>query len=633
MINAHPPPRPGEPPPASLATPGGRRVLVLCEDVLPYPGLPTSGAGLRAWGLAHGLASAGHDVTLLMSRQALDALDGARERRAELLPFTFDVARCDEAIGRWRPDIVVLQHWHLATRIQPSDTPLVIDLHGPLLLETLYQNHPHYEELAEQKIAALSRADFITCAGEEQRKYFYPWLILAGFDLREPVIAPVPVSLSPDLPPHEPEGEVTFVYGGLYLPWQNPLVALGVLVERLEAHGRGRLRFFGGAHPVQKLAAAEVEAIERQIAASDRVMAHGLTPRDRLLRAYRHAHVAFDVMARNPERELAFTTRTVEYLWCGLPVVYNNYAEIARYIDAYEAGWTVDPVDREAIAVVVDTILTDPDEVNRRAANAHRLVREQLTWDRTTGPLDAFCRAPVKRRPRPLKLRAVGNRPDPAALPREMTLLVDQIETLANQATASNKLLDALARQPPSPVSRALDPARRVAKAALGVDKRLTLPEHAATLAGDFAHRVTHGQTFTTEGGLLHRIDVLFATFARLNPSTLIFHLAPVTAAGFGDDLATVTASAARLRDNAFWSFVFPPVATAPGVEIGFWLESPDATPTTTVAVWSTTRPPPNSRQRRRAGQPVGGHLVHRVHTLPEEPSPDAPRPERLAEA
>jgi len=41
---------------------------------------------------------------------------------------------------------------------------------------------------------------------------------------------------------------------------------------------------------------------------------------------YTGASVAWDVMARNPERELAFTSRTVEYLWC-LPVVYNNYAE------------------------------------------------------------------------------------------------------------------------------------------------------------------------------------------------------------------------------------------------------------------------------------------------------------------
>ena len=596
---------------------GARRVLVFASDVLPYPGLPTSGAGLRTWGLAHGLASAGHDVTLLMPQRVLESLSLADERRAELLPLTYDQDHCDAAVARWRPDIVVVQHWWQAMFISPSDIPLVIDLHGPLLLETLYQNHPQYEQLAAQKIDALSRADFITCAGEEQRKYFYPWLLLAGFDLREDVIAPIPVSLSPDLPSHKAEGEVSFVYGGIYLPWQNPIVALSTLVDRLEAHGRGRLHFFGGTHPMLKLAAAEVETIERRIKASDRVAAHGLVSHDRLIEEYRRAHVAFDVMARNPERELAFTTRTVEYLWCGLPVVYNNYAELARYIRDYEAGWTVDPLDRDAIAAVVDAILADPAEVERRSHNARRLVRERLAWDRTIGPLDAFCRHPTKRRPRPLQLKAVAERSDPAALGPELTLLVDQVETLALQAQASAALLDAQAQRPPPPPARILNRAKERAKRRLGLYRRLVLAEHQATLAGDFARGATHGQSFVRGPGALYRIDVLFATFNRLNPSRLRFHLCPLTPAGFGDDLATLEVAAAQLRDNRFHAFVFPRLEPEPGAVLAFWLESPDATPTSTVGVWQVAAAEPAARQRFYRGRPVAGHLLFRVYEAP----------------
>jgi len=35
------------------------RILVISGDILPYPGFPTTGAGLRAWGLAKGLESRG----------------------------------------------------------------------------------------------------------------------------------------------------------------------------------------------------------------------------------------------------------------------------------------------------------------------------------------------------------------------------------------------------------------------------------------------------------------------------------------------------------------------------------------------------------------------------------------------
>jgi glycosyltransferase involved in cell wall biosynthesis len=629
MLNAYPSPRRGAGSTFHGIGAGARRVLVLSGDVLPYPGLPTTGAGLRAWGIAHGLASAGHDVTLLMPRHVLDKLALPEERHAELADLTFDTECIDNTLAAWQPDIVVVQHWWLANLVRPGDIPLVIDLHGPLMLETLYQSHAQYESLAADKLRAFSRADFITCAGELQQKYFYPWLMLAGFDLREPVIAAIPVSLSPDLPSHTAEGDVSFVYGGIYLPWQNPLVALSTLVERLEAHGRGTLHFFGGAHPVLKLAAAEYETIERQIRSSDRVTAHGLVSHDRLIEEYRRAHVAFDVMARNPERELAFTTRTVEYLWCGLPVVYNNYAELAVYIHDYEAGWTVNPIDREAIAAVVNSILADPAEVERRSQNARRLVRERLTWDRTIGPLDEFCRNPRKRRPRPLHLAAITARPDPAALGPELKLLVDQVEVAALQARDTAAMMDEQARRQLAVPAQTLTRVKQAAKRAVRLDRRLVLAEHQATLAGDFTAGATHGQSFVRGSGALYRIDVLFATFNRLNAARLRFHLCRMAPAGYGDDILTMEIPAARLRDNRFFSFVFPRLDPDPKAEYAFWLESPDATDTTTVAVWKTPAGEPAARRRFVNGRPVSGQLLCRIYESDEIAAPDGDESER----
>jgi glycosyltransferase involved in cell wall biosynthesis len=411
-------------------------VLVLSGDVLPFAGLPTSGAGLRAWGIGQGLRAAGLTVRLLMPRHMLDALrDNGRidaARHAELRQQTF--VSCEAALAEHRPDVVVVQHWWLATLFDPGPTPLVIDLHGPMLLEALYQNHELYEQLLNLKVRAFARADFLTCAGHFQRSYFYPWLRLAGHDVTQPALAVVPVSLSPELPEHQAHGETSFVYGGLYLPWQNPLVALGTLIERLERRQQGHLHFFGGAHPILKLAAAEVETVERQLAQSARVISHGLVSHADLLAAYRQAHVAFDLMARNPERELAFTTRTVEYLWCGLPVVYNDYAELAGLIDDYAAGWTVDPLDRRAITAVVDQILDEPAEVERRGRNAQRLARERLSWEKAVAPLATYCRWPIKRRTRRLPPTALPARHEPGQPPATLLRTIDQLETLLLQA-------------------------------------------------------------------------------------------------------------------------------------------------------------------------------------------------------
>ena len=122
-----------------------------------------------------------------------------------------------------------------------------------------------------------------------------------------------------------------------------------------------------------------------------------MVPHDQLLRNYAGAGAALDLMACNLERELAFTTRTVEYLWCGLPVIYNDYAELATWIREYDAGWTLDPHDEAAIRRTVSGILDQPGRLETYGRNAQRLVREQLTWNRTIEPLDAFVRSASKR--------------------------------------------------------------------------------------------------------------------------------------------------------------------------------------------------------------------------------------------
>lgn len=371
-----------------------KRILVISGDILPYPGLPTTGAGLRAWGLAKGLESKGHDVLVAMPQAALRNFPGVPEA---CRPFLYKHAELPAFIARHAPDVVVLQHWLLAGHLEDSpEYPLVIDCHGPLLMETLFQENPTQEKLRADKIRALHKADFVTCASHKQRYYFQAWLMLAGFDLRQSVIDVIPVSLSPDLPAHDSQGETTFVYGGVFLPWQDPVSGLTTLVDCLERANAGRLKFFGGKHPVVAVPTGRFETLIAHLQRSPRVEIQNTIPRDQLIRTYGQAHVAFDLMQRNAERELAFTTRTVEYLWCGLPVIYNNYAELADYIQRYRAGWTLDPTDTDALTHVIDDILAHPQRLDEYSQNAQRLVQEQLTWDRTIEPLDAFCRHPRK---------------------------------------------------------------------------------------------------------------------------------------------------------------------------------------------------------------------------------------------
>lgn len=377
-----------------------RKVLVISSDILPYPGMPTTGSGLRAWGLGQGLKSCGHDVVFSMP---YTALNGREETVSpEILELAWKPGNILKVVEASDPDVIVACGWHLMTFLPTEQlgVPIVVDQHGPNNLERAYQKHGTSEQNAREKIMALQKADFFTCAGHKQMTYFQKWLEQAGWTDQERCeqTAVVPFSISPDLPERQPlNGEITFVYGGMFLPWQDPSISLSTLVEVLERRNCGKLLFFGGKHPIAQIDTGIFDELVVQLKKSPRVITPGLVSHEELIADYTRAHVAIDVMQRNPERELAFTSRTVEYLWCGLPVIYHDYAELSDYIRAYNAGWTVAPADKEAIITILNDIFDHPEQVIERGRNAQRLIREQLTWDNTITPLDVFVRHPRMR--------------------------------------------------------------------------------------------------------------------------------------------------------------------------------------------------------------------------------------------
>jgi len=378
------------------------RVLVLTTEPLPFAGMVTTGAGLRAWGLARGLESAGLSVEIAMPDEHLDGL--TEQQRSALERYCFSREHLSDFVRHRQPDVVVMQHWGLMRHLGHVDCPLAIDLAGPHLLERRFWRSQSPENDRAEKLEALRRADFVTCSGRSQRLYFLPYLDMVGFDVTDPDLCPVvPFSADPNLPAEGERDPTCFVYGGMFLPWQDPTRALMTLLDVLASSGRGRLRFYGGAHPSMDVSQGRFEGLIERLKSHPSVEMYGLRPFDQLVAEYCRAGVALDVMERNAERELAFPTRTVIYLWCGLPVIHSDYTDLAPLIERYDAGWLCDPADTQSLTQIIEGILRAPESVVKKRRNARRLVAERLTWDRTIEPLAAWCRNP---RERPNKLAA-----------------------------------------------------------------------------------------------------------------------------------------------------------------------------------------------------------------------------------
>lgn len=452
---------------AAAPRPAARNIAVLTTEPLPVAGGVTTGAGLRAWGLAAGLVARGFRVTVASPAGPETPVPaGGGDPAAER------VARGD--IGGFlagaRPDVVVLQHWGLAADVPDLDVPLVVDLAGPHLLERAYWGSDDpLRDLAE-KLDALRRADFVTCSGEFQRRYFLPFLMQAGHDVRADGALPViPFSVPPTgwhghaatAPDAPRDGEPVFVYGGTFLAWQDPARAIRILLEELDAAGRGRLLFFGGAHPVIDASGGRFAELSVLLRSHPRVEYRGFTPFHELVAEYARATVALDLMERNPERELAFTTRTMIYLWCGLPVIHDDYSEPGALIRARGCGWALSPDDADGLRGAVRSVLDGTAPLGAMRAAALRLAADHA-WDRTIGPLSDFCAAPGLRAGRQPRATAT-----PAATPAPGRTSTPARRLLAAVAPA----LAPVARLAAWPVARLLC-WRLNASAAAGRDPR-----------------------------------------------------------------------------------------------------------------------------------------------------------------
>lgn len=374
------------------------KILVLTTEPLPLPGLPTTGAGLRAWSLGFGLRGKGGAEVVMGF--AADSVRG-REVPVGSVPGveTFERGELDQFVAQHRPDAVVFQHWGLMAEMRRDPgCSVAIDLAGPHLLERRLWNSPDPEADLREKIKALARADFVTCSGTFQRHYFLPFLIQAGHNPRSTLCPVIPFSLSPGLPePAEDRECDTFVFSGMFLPWQDPETTLRTLVSTLEEKGKGKLLFIGGPHPSGDVSQGRFDKLQEFLEGHPQVEMAGVMAFDDLLARLRRCGAAVDLMPSNAERELAFPTRTVTFLWAGLPVLHNNYDELAEPIDRAKAGWTFDPGDMAGFTRVVSRLLSHHEDVRRRSENARELVRKHYTWDKTIEPLAAWCADPRPR--------------------------------------------------------------------------------------------------------------------------------------------------------------------------------------------------------------------------------------------
>lgn len=385
------------------------RIIVFTTDTLPLPGFPTSGTALRTYGLIQGLRAHGHEVIVSVPRQALNGLQKSVtsanssphildeiRRWSEL---AFDSSNQRKILTKVNPEVIICGHWPaMIMPLKPSQL-LIIDLAGPHLLERHYQQAPNQDGAILGKISILASADYYIVSGPSQQRYFLSFLTRGNVRNPEARMIQITMPLNPELPAHTRNPQTSdnfpqFIFGGVFLPWQDPSHALTHLATTLEKRNQGGLTLIGGKHPNYDVKEGIYTKLFELLAQNTRIQRQPMLPLEQFIEALTTADVALDVMKWNLERQLAVTIRSTTYLWSGVPIIYNNYADIARLIERYDAGWTVPPEDSPALDQVFDEIYRDPARVREKSNNARQLAQAEFAWDKAVSPLLSLLSSP-----------------------------------------------------------------------------------------------------------------------------------------------------------------------------------------------------------------------------------------------
>ena len=362
------------------------RVLIITSERL---GAQTAGPGLRAAGLATGLAAHGHEAILF-------AAAGSTAPATIALAPTGDLSAAVRSVDTVIIPASLLHRYPEAL----AATRLCVDFAGPYPLEARASGLPPREVLAAERsaAAAMAQADVVLCS--QPRQIAYARGLLLAHEPNAVLAADrfivVPFGNPAGAGPFESrpfDGGLRLVWPGGLWDWLDPIVLLDALGG---APAGTTVEFWGIQSPDPSAPRMQLsERVRQGVAArgfDNIVRLVDWVPADEFDRrlATFDLAVTFDDAGEEPRH--AFRTRLLHALGVGVPTLATAGEYVADLAQAREAGWTVPPGDAAAIAELLHALATDPLRI-ARARNAARNLADEFSYPELVAPLAAWVAA------------------------------------------------------------------------------------------------------------------------------------------------------------------------------------------------------------------------------------------------
>jgi hypothetical protein len=371
------------------------KFLVFTTDVPPIAGFPTSGTALRTYNLGLGLKDLGHEVIFSAPKDALENFSKQHPEHntpdfKELLSIGFDSTNQNHIISLINPDVIICGHWPAWTLGRKPAQPLIIDLAGPHLLERHFQGDNDPQGAILSKLNVLACADYFIVSGQKQKLYFLSFMLRAKISNPEEriCIVPMPLPEIKNINDNLENDSPNFIFGGVFLPWQNQLA------NQLNIRKKGNLNLIGGPHPHYKIDSGNYEELFKNLSTNKYVNIKPLLPYDQFLSEMKGKDVALDLMSWNLERELAITIRSCTYLWSGIPIIYNNFADLSALIKSYNAGWCINDSNSDEFDSAIEEIYSSPQILKQKKEGALRLAKDHFDRKKNAADILKLLKTP-----------------------------------------------------------------------------------------------------------------------------------------------------------------------------------------------------------------------------------------------
>lgn len=364
------------------------RILAITRGAPPTDDVVTVGSAIRAYNMLNYLKRMGAECFFVSGMSELSGL-GKEYNGIYLIPFCGD-SEIPSVIDSIQPDFVMVFVSEMMQYI-PEDCKafVILDLFAHRFVESIYEKVDITIDFL-LRLDSLRKADYFVVSSSRQRDFIASVLMMAGLcDILNRVIIVPNIAFYSPLERKIPE-EPVFVAGGFNWPWANDRAYVDTLSKILEDKGRGVLRIYGGRFAIE----SRVNEIERSYKKSDRIIYMGTMPYPKLLSSYSKASVGLLCFEKNIERFFSYNFRATDYLFCGLPIIVNDYMQISEIVKKYDAGWVIRGVtDFEE---TIGRILFDNELIMHKSDNVTTLVMQEFDITKCMEPLINILENPAK---------------------------------------------------------------------------------------------------------------------------------------------------------------------------------------------------------------------------------------------